>query len=297
MIGVLSQGRLGNQMFQFAFAYCAAKQLNTDFFFEGKHSLHYFDLDREFYQNNGKNKARFAFTNLLKRGNGNPFQRPLRRIPENIKQFLIRKNIVEWPNQLGNSNYLLHDLKDNTFYSGFFQSAEYFDLHREDIERLFTIKQRYRDVFLKTKAHLFDKKTIAIHIRRADYITFGDEQLGGYNMTLPTAYYHRCLSLMEEIDGYTVIFISDDIEFVKAEFGEKSNYVFECNDEITDFQLLLHADVVITANSTFSWWAAWLNQKKNKRIFAPNYFLGFKVNQYYPAGIYVKEWQWIDVNA
>jgi hypothetical protein len=121
--------------------------------------------------------------------------------------------------------------------------------------------------------------------------------LGGYNMTLPTAYYHRCLSLMEEIDGYTVIFISDDIEFVKAEFGEKSNYVFECNDEITDFQLLLHADVVITANSTFSWWAAWLNQKKNKRIFAPNYFLGFKVNQYYPAGIYVEEWQWIDVNT
>jgi hypothetical protein len=297
MIGVLSQGRLGNQMFQFAFGYCAAKQLNTDFFFEGNHSLHYFDLYPEFYQHNGKNKTRFALTNLMKKGNGNPFQRPLRRIPENIKQFLVRKKIMDWPNQLGNSNYLLQNLKNNTFYSGFFQSAEYFDLYREDIQRLFNITQRYRDAFSQTKAHLFDKKAIAIHIRRTDYITFGDEQLGGYNMTLPTAYYHRCLGLIEDLEAYTVIFISDDIEFVKSEFGEKPNYAFECNDEITDFQLLLQADVVITANSTFSWWAAWLNQKENKRIFAPKYFLGFKVNQYYPAGIYVKDWQWVEVNA
>jgi hypothetical protein len=93
-----------------------------------------------------------------------------------------------------------------------------------------------------------------------------------------------------------VVFVSDDIEFAKKTFGLNTNYYFEQNDEITDFQILLNAQELVIANSSFSWWAAWLNRQNNKVVYAPKYYLGFKVNKYYPAGINVNDWNWIDVN-
>jgi hypothetical protein len=102
--------------------------------------------------------------------------------------------------------------------------------------------------------------------------------------------------MIPDIDDYNVLFVSDDIAFAKKEFGTKENYFFENNEEIIDFQILLNADILIIANSTFSWWAAWLNNKAGKVIYAPNYFLGFKVKKFSPAGIKVDSWNWIDVN-
>jgi len=296
MIGVLSQGRLGNQMFQFAFGWSASRKLKTNFFFEGNHSLHYFELYQSFDKNNKWNVLSYVLNNFFYSGEEKVFKRPLRAIPSNIRNYFVRKRIVEWPNKLGESDYLLKDLHDNLIYSGFFQSEEYFIQYKQEILQFFRVKGSYQDAFSKAKSHLFKKKTVAVHLRRTDYASFGGEELGGYDMTLPVAYYHRCLGQIDGLNDYNVIFVSDDIEFARTEFGQKENFYFECNNEITDFQILHNADIIITANSTFSWWAAWLNTKNNNKVFAPKYFLGFKVNQYYPAGIRVKNWEWIDVN-
>lgn len=296
MIGVLAEGRLGNQMFQFAFAYAASKKLNTSFFIYKHNSLHYFDLYENLKKENNKNISLFILQNIFKNSRKPYALRPLRTPIDNLLNWAVNKNVCTWGNTIDENNYLLTKIEDNVFYDGFFQSEEYFSQCKEDIKKLFEIREEYRKPFIDNKKHLFDKKTIVLHLRRGDYLTHGGGEIGGTDISLPISYYKNCLSLIKNIEQYNVIFVSDDIEFVKKEFGNNTNYFYESNDEITDFQILLNADIVIIANSSFSWWAAWLNKKVDKVIYAPNYFVGFKVKKFYPAGIKVNTWNWIDVN-
>ncbi len=296
MIGVIAQGRLGNQMFQFAFAYTTSKKLNTSFFIHKHNSLHYFNLYEGFEKKNKRNALHFAFLNVLKKSSI-PFSiKSARRPLTYLFNWAISKNVCIWNNTIDDKNYLLSKIKNNVLYDGFFQSEEYFIQFQEDIKNLFEINKYYQKLFLEKKQQLLKKKYIAIHLRRNDYLNYGGEELGGTDMTLPISFYKNCISKIKDIGQYNVIFVSDDIEFAKKEFGNCQNYFYENNDEITDFQLLLNANILIIANSTFSWWAAWLNKKEDKLVFAPKYFIGFKVNKFYPAGIKVDAWNWIDVN-
>ena len=88
--------------------------------------------------------------------------------------------------------------------------------------------------------------------------------------------------------------IGDDTEFLKKKFSSNTHFLFEKNDEITDFQILMNANIVISSNSSFAWWGCFLNRRQNKKVFAPKYWLGFKVKQEYPVGIMVKDWEWIE---
>lgn len=295
MIGVLAQGRMGNQMFQYAFGFIAAKKLNTTFFLYNPNSLHYFKLNPEF-ANNKELYKKYTKRKFFKRSCV-PF--PKLTSPNFNKEYYawgVRKDLVSWPNQVGGNNFLLKELKDDVVYDGYFQSDKYFISYETEVKNMFALKEQYVNEFEAKKKSLSAKKYIAIHIRRTDYINYGGEELGGYNMTLPVEFYKKSLASINNLNEYNVVFVSDDIDFVKKEFGEHSNYYFESNSEIIDYQILLNADKLIIANSTFSWWAAWLNTKADLEVFAPKYFLGFKVNQYYPAGIEVEKWNWIDVN-
>ena len=298
MIGILAQGRLGNQMFQYAFIYAASKKRQTAFFMRHHNALHYFNLYDDLLKNNTINTLKFAARNITQKSRY-PITRQVFKQPFiALYNWAIFKNILIWDNFVGSDkqqSYLLNDVKNNVLYEGFFQSEDYFKDYETDIKTLFSIKNVYKTAFLKQKADLFKRKTIILHIRRTDYNDFEIAGLGGKNLTLPLSYYHKCLALIENIDTYNVVFVSDDMDFVRQEFPEKANYFYESNDEIIDFQILLNADILIIANSSFSWWAAWLNPKQDKIIYAPQYFLGFKVNAYYPMGIKVDAWQWIDV--
>jgi len=113
------------------------------------------------------------------------------------------------------------------------------------------------------------------------------------NLSLKTAWYHLAIKNIHNEENY-YIFISDDINFVKAEFAYLSNKYISENEEITDLQFLTHADICILSNSTFSWWGAWLNNKAEKIIYAPKYFMGWRIKKETPTEIYPKEWVQID---
>jgi hypothetical protein len=274
MIGVNSWGGLGNQLFQFAFAYATAKKLDTSFFID--ESISHFILPI-YFELDGYNK----FYNTAKR-----------------KWFRLRN--YKQINQFTYDNWKspsenLSLVKDNTIYKGFFQSEEYFENSKDNIKGLFKIKNNYAQAFASKYKTIFDEyKTIAIHIRRTDYLSYGDDALGGKNLSLPISYYKNCLERIENIEEYLVIFVSDEIDYVKEKFVGMDNYRFEFNSEIVDFQILLNANILILSNSTFAWWAAYLNPKVD-RVLAPRNWLGFKVGKEYPAGICKKQWTWIDV--
>jgi hypothetical protein len=97
-------------------------------------------------------------------------------------------------------------------------------------------------------------------------------------------------------ENHRFIFISDDIGYVKEHFGSFKNVYYSSQNEITDFQLMMYADICVTANSTFSWWGAWLNEKPTKKIYVPKYFMGISDKTEFPSQIIPKNWIQVDVS-
>ncbi len=274
MIGLKMHGLLGNHMFQYAAMTSFGRLLGTDFFIQyGKTRMTKPRLHRYFELHN-YNPWRNRWRDF--------YYRTLTRLPDRV---FVQEVLPE---------HQLAELSDHLMYQGYFQSARYFDPIKTEVDKIFRIKKKYREQLKQLYGEfLAAHKVVVVHLRRTSYVVAESEQFGG-NWALPLSYYHKALSLIDNIDQYKVIFISDDIEFVKEEFGTRDNYLYESNSEIIDFQLLMHADILILANSTFSWWGAFLNPKQDKLVYAPKYWLGFKVNQEYPIGIMDIDWHWIE---
>jgi hypothetical protein len=276
MVGITLSGRLGNQMFQYAFGLMLIKQYNyTVFFIFHKQGLNKTILHRYFTLNsfsNTKNYFLYLFFKLLQ---------------PKAKQIHLENS--------NKYNTIQYNHIRSCIISGYFQSELYFKDISHLIKKTFTIKKNYITDFNNKYHYLFKQnRTIAIHLRKGDYMLHGSEELGGQDISLPLSYYQKCLATIHNIEMYKIIFVSDEIEKTKKQFHFIPNAIFESNKDIIDFQILMNADICIISNSTFSWWAAYLNNK-NKIIYAPKYWLGFKVNQEYPVGIMSVNWKWMDV--
>jgi hypothetical protein len=276
MVGHRILGMLGNHMFQFAFIYSVSEKLETPFFIE--------------YGSAKMNRPRLY--TYFKLRNHNYFQNQLLKT-----WFLLvnRKPRVITLDSEAEPEIELEKLADNCIYTGFAQSEKYFQ--RIPANDIFKIKKKYVQRFNQKYGELFGKnKIIAIHVRRGDYAEQDNELLGGKDLSLPISYYQNALSDISNIETYQVVIISDDIEYCKINFKSLANCHFVSDTEIIDFQIMKNADVCIIANSSFSWWGAYLNEKVNKMIFAPQYWLGFKVRREFPKGITsVKGWNLIEV--
>jgi hypothetical protein len=271
MIGVKLEGRLGNQMFQYAFALACSKNSESDYFIISDKT------------------APFILPTFFTLQNYNPFLNFLRR-----KRFIKKLQVVTFENELLPEDNL-KKLKPDSIFHGYFQSEEYFKKISSFIKEEFEIKKKYKEAFEKKFYDVFNNnKVIAVHVRKEDYKIFGNETLGGKDLSLPLEYYLKSLNQIKDVDSYKVIFVSDDPDELKKNFPKKDNYFFESNFLMTDFQILMSADILILANSSFSWWAAYLN-KKVEKVFYPDFWLGFRVNKFFPAGIPCKNWDPIRV--
>ena len=271
MIAVKLHGRMGNQMFQYAFALSTAKKLNTRFVVL-KPDVEVTVIHNYF---------------LL---NSNPL---LFSLKLRLTKFLRFKNQKSFNNHQSAEN-ISNSLSDSTLYTGFFQSYDYFRQVETFIKKHFTLRRSFSRIFKKKYAHLLTKKYVVIHTRKKDYHIHGTDELGGKDVTLKKSYYETCLSKISNLEDYQVIVISDDIKLTKKDFENYPNFKFESNEEVVDFQLMLHADILIISNSTFSWWGAYLNSKPNKKVYAPKYWLGFKVKKEYPKGVMSVNFDWVE---
>jgi hypothetical protein len=110
--------------------------------------------------------------------------------------------------------------------------------------------------------------TVAVHIRRGDYTGSGNE--------LPFTYYQNAIDYMaEKLNGNLQLFIfSDDLQYVRqnCSFSHRAFFVNEDHslNDFEEFLLMSECRHFIIANSSFSWWAAWLSNNDKKIICAPN---------------------------
>jgi hypothetical protein len=291
VIAVRLQGRLGNQLFQFAFAIVISKKLNTGFIID--QYIERSAVDKYFKRIEGP--FPWCVSKLFKiTGYKNLFTFYLRRVYFRNLILFKKLSLIECDYETPAAEITI---QNNTVYQGYFQSETFFKSFENLIKQTFVLKDFFVKEFNEKYSALYkSNKIITIHIRRTDYLNLGHLNLGGDDLSLPVEYYKNAISKFDRQNVHFV-FISDDIDFVQKNFGEIGNKTVSQDSEIMDFQHLLNADGCIISNSTFSWWGAWLNNKTEKIIYAPQYFMGWRVRKETPLDIYPKEWIKIDFNA
>ena len=149
----------------------------------------------------------------------------------------------------------------NAKLMGYFQNERYFKHNRDLI--LQKISLSYEDKLYLTKKYprLQGEKTVSCHLRRGDYNVL--EHI--YPSLHKQGYYERALAAFED---YAVFVFSDDIGWCKENL-KIDNVVFVHEKDYIDLTAMTMCEHNIIANSSFSWWGAWLNQSKNKRVIAP----------------------------
>jgi hypothetical protein len=145
------------------------------------------------------------------------------------------------------------ELDGNISLEGYFQSSKYFN----DVLTRRMLREKF-NCSSKKERYPF------IHIRRGDYLG-----KSGYHTVLPLSYYESAMSVVKS-DKYYIV--SDDMGWVKANFHHNSFIYFD--ESATDcFRLMTSCDSGIIANSTFSWWGAYLSDSPNTYV-APNDWFG-----------------------
>ena len=162
---------------------------------------------------------------------------------------------------------LFNTCPDNVTLHGYFQSEKYFKHIEHEIRQDFTFKNEIA-IPCKHKMSTVDTP-IALHIRRGDYL-----RNAAHHNNLGLDYYESALKKFD--NDRTVIIFSDDPQWCKEQnlFAEDRFLVSEGSDSYTDLCLMTLCSDFIIANSSYSWWGAWLSKAVDKVVCAPEKWFG-----------------------
>ena len=267
MIIVQLTGGLGNQMFQYALGRSLAHHHNS-----------LLKMDITYYNSQGPNviprtyeldcfniNQSFASReeiSFIKNQKSGWLQKTLGKISPTYLSVYKEKN--------NSYNIKVFSTSNNIYLKGYWQNEKYF----KNIETL--IREEYafkHSLSPKAKSLLKEIETgssVSIHIRRTDYIGKAVEKV------CSKEYYNKAIQhIAGQIDNIQLYIFSDDIDWAKSnlEFSHPTTFVdkyYTENISWIDMQLMSKCKHCIIANSTFSWWAAWLNNNPDKIVVAPN---------------------------
>ena len=155
---------------------------------------------------------------------------------------------------------------------GHFQSYKYFDHIRKKLLSFFQLPDKITKQIDDKYAQLLQKSNdmVSLHVRRGDYL-----KLDGHYASLTNKYYQDALDLQ---DNNQIVVFSDDIEWCKKNitFDNREILFVEKELDIVDLYLMSKIKNNILANSTFSWWGAYLNENEDKKVIAPKDWFGPK---------------------
>jgi|SaaInlV_110m_DNA_1040235.scaffolds.fasta_scaffold09377_2 hypothetical protein len=257
------KGGLGNQMFQFSAAYSLAQNLSVAL-----------DIDTSYYPLSNHNN--FELKNVFGlNDNKLVFNKKYSRFLNRLLFFVESKLNVKIISTLILSaedldNAILYE-NNKIILDDYFQSEKYFVKHRKNLLKLlcFPVLSGRN---LETQGFIEKNNTCSIHIRRGDYITNPGAVM---NMArINSNYYKKAKTYIEKnVKNVKFVYFSDDINWVRNEFHiANSDIVVDWNNEsdsYVDMQLMSLCQHNIIANSSFSWWGAWLNKNTEKVVVAP----------------------------
>ena len=271
---IFLQGGLGNQMFQYAF-YLSLKQYQIKVYCDksiivNQKAHNGYELENIFNIKSTNNFTIFFILKIL--------YTLKHRFKINID--FLRKigfNLIEdtipsiYNQNFINSNYTYN------LYLGYWQSEKYFINIQNQIKQTFSFnKNKLSPNTLKCLNDILStKNSVSIHVRRGDFLSPKFIKLHGNICTLE--YYEKAIDIINKKNPNPHFYIfSDDSEWVKKNLRiQNCTYItFNKNqDSWQDMFLMSQCKHNILANSSFSWWGAWLNSYENKIVIAPKQFL------------------------
>lgn len=268
---IVFKGGLGNQMFQYAFYLRLKSQIH--------HSIFLFDINQSQREHYGYELDKiFKIDSVI----------PIKGYKIQQKFFPFIRKVFKSVDQKLYCKYDETCLKGGypfVRYNGFWQSEDYFKPIEQKIRDAFVFREELLSKKTKEEALILQNcDSVAIHVRRGDYL-----KLKHYGLCSIT-YYNEAISFMRgRVPNLKFVFFSDDIEWVKRHLKcDGASYVSRNRgkDSWQDMYLMSCCKHNIIANSTFSWWGAWLNSNKEKIVIAPKPWVDFSPDY----DIVPKEW-------
>lgn len=239
-------GQLGNQMFQYALLVGVKYKIGADIV-----------IDPEV-----RNRSYlFDFFDLKEC-----------RISSFSTENIFQEQQYEYTNEVFN-------ITNDTNYRGYFQTEKYFKHCAKEVKKEYIFKSNITDKVDSFLEGYRSKRLVSIHVRRGDYLLYPDA-----HPVCSVDYYNLA---MEMLDGENVLFIctSNDIEWCKENI-KRSNIVYNYKDISHDMCLISKCHDHIIANSTFSWWGAWLSDNEDKKIIAPKKWFGTRYSSWDTKDLY-----------
>lgn len=232
-------GRMGNQMFQYAFLVGVATRNNFEYGVP--------------YSNKSDNEFQhFCLPDCFSKLKA-----------KDSSGFINRHYILDhdWV-----FNEKFFNVPDDTNFCGYFQSEKYFKDCRNDLLQQFNFSEE-----IKNKSNRYfssEEKNISLHIRLGDYLTVKE-----HHPVCSIEYYNKALELIPKEKIYV---FTDDVSMAKSIFSNqfKNREVFypETENKFVDMYIMTQCKYHILANSSFSWWGAWL--ANSNKVIAPNTWFG-----------------------
>jgi hypothetical protein len=286
MVIVKLKGGIGNQMFQYA----AAKRLTYLLGSELKLDI------TDFPDHNNRTFSLECFNIDIQLANTHEIN-SLKYCKETFMDRILNKALKPGPNyileqQTGFCPEIL-ELHDGVYLEGYWQSEKYFKDIESTIRNNFTFKTPPKGNSMKISRLIKSTESISIHVRRGDYIN--NPKTKDTHGTCSTDYFEKALEYFSEFDKNFHLFIfSDDLPWAKANlnFSHEVTFVSNNDNDFEDLRLMSLCKHNIIANSSFSWWGAWLNNHSDKTIIAPSQW--FKNQNYIDADLLPENWIRVD---
>lgn len=254
------QGGLGNQMFQWAMMKALKQKYPKALIFadihysEGCHSG--FELFRIF---NLPGKFTHITTKIL---------------TSKFRKYIYKASaIIQESNAYQFNPTYLRAPKGLSWYEGYWQSEKYFiniaDYIKNSFKFKYSLLNPKSEEYLK---NIMSSNSVSVHIRRGDYLSI---TTNGKSIVLPIKFYDLAIKEMNKRVEAAIYFVfSDDIDWCKAKLNIPSAIYIDCNNSTDSWQdmcLMSACKHNIVANSTFSWWGAWLNSNPEKTVIIPDW--------------------------
>lgn len=277
MIIIRMTGGMGNQMFQYAL-FLKLSSMGREVKFD--------DVSEYVGRSNARPHMLFSFGIHYPRANReeiNTITDGFLKLSHRIRRKIFGRKSLEYHEKDCNFDPLILE-KEPAYLTGYFQSEKYFEDIEEEVRSAFTFTSVIYDDLpdeVRTMMEKYKKKTdgcysVSIHIRRGDYLE-SDEVYGGI---CTQAYYERAVSIVREHHPEAVFFVfSNEDEFARqwcreAEENQGGTFIpvlgFSEDLGYLAMYLMSRCRSHILANSSFSWWGAYLNSHRDKMVIAPS---------------------------
>jgi hypothetical protein len=247
-IQVRLSGGLGNQLFQWAYGLCLQQQGH-----DVSYDASFYDMDFSSVHNT---RREYLLPSVVS-------------IPPVLTTDTHDRCIIH-----DTSQYICHEFDHDKRYRliGWWQSEKYFQSIKSTIHEQITCNEEH------LKLYDFDQ-SCSLHVRRTDYV---DKYSGKYPTMSPT-YYQQAIEIVNP-DGHIYVF-SDDIQWCVDNIKHDQCVYVEHGTDVDQLFAMRSCEHNILANSSYSWWAGWLNTNPDKKIIMPDTIERNRaMNDYYMTG-------------